>query len=202
LYVLLLDLARLKVDRNQFISALLAENIGVSMHFWPLHMHPYYREKYGYQPDDFPVARRVGESVLSLPLVPQMDRRDAQNVVDAVRKVVAAYSLEGWTGSIPRASAAGAAAAARIQAVDPRPSFTQASAGHHHHRHRPWYKRLRPSWNRQTRTAVVLAVVVLLAAILIGIFISAAKITLRGRSGISENHIAWVLPADARFARL
>ena len=91
LYVLLLDLARLKASRNQFISALLAENIGASMHFWPLHMHPYYREKYGYQPDDFPVARRVGESVLSLPLTPQMSERDAQDVVDAVRKVVETY---------------------------------------------------------------------------------------------------------------
>lgn len=87
LYVLLLDVARLKVSRNQFISALLAENIGASMHFYPLHMHPFYREKYGYKPDDLPVARRVGESVLSLPLVPQMDDRDAQDVVAAVRKV-------------------------------------------------------------------------------------------------------------------
>jgi dTDP-4-amino-4,6-dideoxygalactose transaminase len=91
LYALLLDLARLKVSRNQFISALLAENIGASMHFYPLHMHPYYREKYGYQPDDFPVARRVGESEVSLPLVPQMTARDAQDVVDAVRKVVETF---------------------------------------------------------------------------------------------------------------
>ncbi len=91
LYVLLLDLARMKVDRNQVISALLAENIGASMHFWPLHMHPYYRDRYGYQPDDFPIARRVGESVLSLPLVPQMTARDAQDVVTAVRKVIRAY---------------------------------------------------------------------------------------------------------------
>ncbi|MCL4486498.1 MAG: DegT/DnrJ/EryC1/StrS family aminotransferase, partial [Chloroflexi bacterium] len=91
LYVLLLDLPRFRVDRNQFISALLAENIGASMHFWPLHMHPYYRETYGYQPDDFPVSRQVGESVLSLPLVPQMSERDAQDVVDAVRKVAGGY---------------------------------------------------------------------------------------------------------------
>lgn len=91
LYVLLLDIARLQVSRNQFLSAMLAENIGVSMHFWPLHMHPYYREKYGYQPDDLPVARRVGESVISLPLTPQMTESDAQDVVDAVSKVVAAY---------------------------------------------------------------------------------------------------------------
>jgi dTDP-4-amino-4,6-dideoxygalactose transaminase len=91
LYVLLLNLARLKVNRNQVISALLAENIGAAMHFMPLHQHPFYRAKYGYQPDDFPVARQVGESVLSLPLVPQMTERDAQDVVDAVRKVVDAY---------------------------------------------------------------------------------------------------------------
>jgi dTDP-4-amino-4,6-dideoxygalactose transaminase len=91
LYVLLLDLARLKVSRNQVLSALLAENIGVSLHFWPLHMHPYYRDKYGYQPQDFPVARRVGESVLSLPLVPQMTQQDAEDVVAALHKVVEAY---------------------------------------------------------------------------------------------------------------
>jgi dTDP-4-amino-4,6-dideoxygalactose transaminase len=91
LYVLLLDLARLKADRNRIISALLAENIGASLHFWPLHMHPYYRDKYGYRPDDFPVSRLVGESVLSLPLVPQMSNLDAQDVVEGVRKVVRAF---------------------------------------------------------------------------------------------------------------
>ena len=91
LYVLLLNLARLKVNRNQVISALLAENIGAAMHFMPLYQHPFYREKYGYQPDDFPVARQVGESVLSLPLVPQMTRHDAEDVVAAVRKGIEAY---------------------------------------------------------------------------------------------------------------
>jgi dTDP-4-amino-4,6-dideoxygalactose transaminase len=88
---LLLDLARLRVNRNQFVSALLAENVGAALRFMPVHMHPYYRAKCGYQPDNFPVARHVGESVLSLPLIPQMSERDAQDVVDAVRKVVDAY---------------------------------------------------------------------------------------------------------------
>ncbi len=91
LYVLLLDLDQLAVSRNRILSALLAENIGVSMHFWPLHMHPYYREKYGYRPNDLPVARRVGESILSLPLTPQMTEQDAEDVVKAVYKVVKAY---------------------------------------------------------------------------------------------------------------
>lgn len=92
LYVLLLDLKRLKVDRNEVLSALLAENIGVSMHFNPLHMMPFYRDSYGYKPEDFPVAKTVGESEISLPLTPQMSERDAQDVVDAVRKVLNEYS--------------------------------------------------------------------------------------------------------------
>lgn len=92
LYVVLLDLTRLRVDRNRVISALLAENIGVSMHFQPLHMQPYYRDKYGYKPEDFPVSCRVGESVVSLPLVPQMTEDDASDVVEAVRKVVDNYA--------------------------------------------------------------------------------------------------------------
>ncbi len=91
LYVLLLDLDQLSVTRNRVLSALLAENIGASMHFWPLHMHPYYCEKYGYRPDDLPVARRIGESVLSLPLTPQMTEQDAEDVVAAVFKVTKAY---------------------------------------------------------------------------------------------------------------
>lgn len=91
LYMILLNLERLKVSRNQVISALLAENIGASMHFWPLHMQPFYRTKYGYAPDDLPVARRVGESVLSLPLVPQMTMRDVEDVEAGVFKVLHAY---------------------------------------------------------------------------------------------------------------
>lgn len=91
LYVILLDLARLRVNRNRVISALLAENIGASMHFYPLHLHSFYRNKYGYQTHDFPVARGVGESEISLPLVPQMSYQDAEDVVTAVHKVLEAY---------------------------------------------------------------------------------------------------------------
>lgn len=91
LYVILLDLARLKVNRNRVISALLAENIGAAMHFYPLHMHSFYRDKYGYQADDFPVARRIGDSEISLPLVPQMSYQDAEDVVTAVHKVLEVY---------------------------------------------------------------------------------------------------------------
>jgi dTDP-4-amino-4,6-dideoxygalactose transaminase len=91
LYPILIDVAQLRVDRNTVLSALLAENIGVSMHFHPLHMMPYYRDKYGYQPHDFPNAQRVGEREISLPVQPQITDADAQDVVDAVKKVLNAY---------------------------------------------------------------------------------------------------------------
>ncbi len=91
LYPVLVNTARLKVDRNQVISALMAENIGVSMHFHPLHMMPYYRAKYGYTPESFPHALRVGQSEISLPIQPQITARDAQDVVDALKKVLRAY---------------------------------------------------------------------------------------------------------------
>jgi dTDP-4-amino-4,6-dideoxygalactose transaminase len=92
LYAILLDTRRLKVDRNRVVSALLAENIGASVHFWPIHMQPYYSEKYGYSPEDLPVAARVGRSLVSLPLMPQMSDADACDVVTAVGKVLRAYA--------------------------------------------------------------------------------------------------------------
>lgn len=92
LYPLLVDVTQLRVDRNTVLSALLAENIGVSMHFNPLHMMPYYRDTYGYQPGDFPHAQRVGETEISLPVQPQISDKDAEDVVEAVKKVLKAYA--------------------------------------------------------------------------------------------------------------
>lgn len=91
LYPILVDVTKSTASRNQIISALLAENIGASMHFNPLHMMPYYRDKYGYAPNDFPNARRVGEREISLPVQPQITDDDAQDVVNAVKKVLLAF---------------------------------------------------------------------------------------------------------------
>lgn len=91
LYVLVLDLEQFRVSRNQIIDALLAENIGAALHYRALHMHPYYRNTFGYRPDDFPVAALVGESILSLPLTPCMSEQDVHDVIEAVYKVLKAY---------------------------------------------------------------------------------------------------------------
>jgi len=88
LYIIKLNLDKLSIDRGSFVEELKEENIGTSVHFIPLHMHPYYRDTYGYKPGDFPVAEGVFERIISLPLYPKMNMQDATDVVDAVRRVV------------------------------------------------------------------------------------------------------------------
>jgi len=88
LYVLRLNLDRLTINRAQFIEELKALNIGTSVHFIPNHIQPYYRDKYGYQPDDFPVAYREYQRIVSLPLYPRMSDRDVEDVIEAVTAVV------------------------------------------------------------------------------------------------------------------
>jgi dTDP-4-amino-4,6-dideoxygalactose transaminase len=91
LYVLRLHASRLHLSRNQFIEELTARNIGTSVHFIPVHLHPYYRDKYGYKPEDFPVAYREYQRIISLPLYPRMSDQDVQDVIEAVLGVVKKY---------------------------------------------------------------------------------------------------------------
>ncbi len=91
LYPIVVKTEMLKIDRNKFIDALNAENIGTSVHFIPLHRHPYYQKTFGYKVGDFPVADYVYERFISLPLYPKITERDLDNVVDAVKKIVEWY---------------------------------------------------------------------------------------------------------------
>lgn len=84
LYVLRIREGELSIDRNQFIDEMTARNIGTSVHFIPIHMHSWYRNKYGYTPDSFPVAHRAFQQMLSLPLSPSMSDQDVSDVIDAV----------------------------------------------------------------------------------------------------------------------
>jgi len=88
LYVLRLNLESLTIDRSRFIEEIRARNIGTSVHFIPIHLHPYYREKYGYKPDDFPVAYHEYQRIISLPLYPRMTDRDVNDVIEAVADIV------------------------------------------------------------------------------------------------------------------
>jgi len=91
LYVLRLNLQVLKIDRNQFIEELRIRNIGTSVHFIPIHLHPYYRDKYGFKPNDFPVAYENYLKIISLPLYPRMSNEDVYDVIEAVIDVVKKY---------------------------------------------------------------------------------------------------------------
>ncbi len=92
LYTLALRPERLRIDRQRFLEALRAENIGAGIHFVPVHQHAYYRQKYGYRPGSFPHAEEIGGRILSLPLSAGLSDADVQDVVAAVHKTAAYYA--------------------------------------------------------------------------------------------------------------
>lgn len=88
LYTLRLNLAQLKINRGQFIEELKARNIGASVHFIPIHLHPFYQLQFGYQRGDLVQAEKVYDSIVSLPLYPSMSEQDVQDVIEAVQEVL------------------------------------------------------------------------------------------------------------------
>ena len=92
LYPIRLDLAKLTADRGQIFRALRAENIGVNVHYIPVHLHPYYRDRFGYKGGEYPVAEDAYERLISLPMFHGMSDQDVDDVITAVRKVCSAYS--------------------------------------------------------------------------------------------------------------
>ncbi|MDO8468830.1 MAG: UDP-4-amino-4,6-dideoxy-N-acetyl-beta-L-altrosamine transaminase [Candidatus Peribacter sp.] len=94
LYVIQLELERLSADRNEVFRALRAENIGVNVHYVPVHLHPYYRQTFGTKSGLCPVAERAYERIISLPMFAGMTDRDVQDVVEALRKILAHYAVK------------------------------------------------------------------------------------------------------------
>ena len=88
LYVIRLCLEGLKLDRAQFIDALRARNIGSSVHFIPVHLHPFYRDTFGYKQGDLPNAEQLYTRILSLPLFPRMTEGDVHEVIEAVENII------------------------------------------------------------------------------------------------------------------
>jgi perosamine synthetase len=88
LYVIQLELERLKITRDQFIEALKTLGIGTSVHFIPLHLHPYYRDSFGYVPDDFSNATEAYQRIISLPIYPRMTEADIGHVINTVDQVI------------------------------------------------------------------------------------------------------------------
>jgi perosamine synthetase len=92
LYPVRFDLDQLKTDRGQIFRALRAENIGINVHYIPVHLHPYYRDQFGYQGGEYPLAESAYERLISLPMFHGMSDQDMQDVIHAVAKVTTAFA--------------------------------------------------------------------------------------------------------------
>lgn len=94
LFPLRLRLDRLAIDRNAFIDRLRAGGIGCSVHWRPLHLHPYYQETFDWKPEHLPVASAAWQRLISLPLFPGMTAEEQQAVVAAIGNICAQSALE------------------------------------------------------------------------------------------------------------
>jgi perosamine synthetase len=94
LYVIRLDLTCLTADRAKIFAALRAEGIGVNVHYLPVHLHPFYRDRFALGPGHCPNAEAAYETILSLPLFPAMQDQDVEGVIEAVWKVINAYAVD------------------------------------------------------------------------------------------------------------
>ncbi len=90
LYLIRLNLDTLRVGREMIYKALRAENIGVNVHYIPIHLLSYY-QSLGYKKGEYPVAESAYERIITLPLYPAMNDQDVQDVIDAVNKVVSHF---------------------------------------------------------------------------------------------------------------
>lgn len=88
LYVIQLELEQIKVSRDEFIEKMAKKGIGTSVHFIPLHLHPYWRDRYGFEPQDFPVAFDCYQRAVSLPIYSKMSDGDVERVIQTVRGIL------------------------------------------------------------------------------------------------------------------
>jgi perosamine synthetase len=92
LYPVRLELEHLRAGRGGIFRALRAENIGVNVHYIPVHLHPYYRDRFGYKQGVYPAAEDAYERLLSLPMFHGMSDQDVEDVIRAVNKVMVTFS--------------------------------------------------------------------------------------------------------------
>lgn len=91
LYIIRLNSKQLRATRTEIFAALRAEGIGVNVHYIPVHLHPFYRERFGTELGDCPVAEAAYEQIISLPIFPRMSEQDVEDVIAAVHKVSETY---------------------------------------------------------------------------------------------------------------
>ena len=88
LYTLMIDEARCGVTRDAFMKKLYELNIGTGVHYMGVHLHKYYRERFGFKPEDFPNATWLSDRTVSIPFSAKLTNSDVEDVIDAVRLVL------------------------------------------------------------------------------------------------------------------
>jgi len=88
LYTVLVDPSRAGVTRDDFISAMTGENIGVGVHYQSIPVHPYYQARFHWRPEEYPNSFRIGQQTVSLPLSAKLRDRDVSDVIRGIRKVL------------------------------------------------------------------------------------------------------------------
>ena len=79
------------ISRDEFIEAMYNENIGTGVHYLSLHLHPYYKETFGFKYDDFPNSAYISDRTISLPFSTKLTDNDVQDVIAAVTKILNHY---------------------------------------------------------------------------------------------------------------
>ena len=92
LYPIRLKLEKLTLGRGQIFRALRAENIGVNVHYIPVHFHPYYRDRFGHRAGEYPIAEDAYARLISLPMFHGMSEQDVEDVIHCVQKVICHFA--------------------------------------------------------------------------------------------------------------
>jgi dTDP-4-amino-4,6-dideoxygalactose transaminase len=82
------DEAKTGINRDAFLNAMTAHNIGVGVHYLSIPEHPYYQQTFGWKPEDYPHAMRIGRQTVSLPLSAKLTDGDVEDVINAVQQII------------------------------------------------------------------------------------------------------------------
>jgi dTDP-4-amino-4,6-dideoxygalactose transaminase len=88
LYTLLIDIDKVNITRDDFLSTMTKNNIGVGVHYLALHLHPFYKDKYGYKNGDFPNAEWISDRTVSIPLSPKLYDRDIEKIIKVISEIL------------------------------------------------------------------------------------------------------------------
>lgn len=88
LYTILIDKEKVGIDRDTFLDEMTKQNIGVGVHYLSIPEHPYYQKTFGWKPEDYPNAMRIGRQTATLPLSPHLSDRDVEDIIEATNNAI------------------------------------------------------------------------------------------------------------------